>query len=925
MSSTIFNSTIWEKTLGEQSPYALQQPEAVEILRASFKDIRKKADFIAGFVRESQPGLTLHDTSHLDALWETAETIGGETLSLNPVEAYVFGCAVLFHDLGMALALWDEELPELKRSKEYQDILFDRLRAHLQRDPESADYQQVPPELELAALSTRLRDLHAFKARQLPHRSWNFGQQVIYLIEQSDLRIKLGDKIGLISESHWWSVDEIRTFFDRQVISPAPTSFPAEWSVNNIKLSCLLRLADYIHIDDRRAPTLAFAILQPAGLSKQHWTFQHKLSRAACSGDRITFESHSTFKYADHEAWWLAYQTIRSIDQELQAVDNLLADLGTDRFTARGVRGVETPARFATYVKTEDWEPADTQFKISDIRNIIDKFGGRQLYGNRADVPLRELIQNATDALQAKKFYANDHQGQVRVRLYTKSGQEWLEIEDNGIGMSRSALLYGLLDFGNSYWKSNLLRGEHPGLLWSGFQPVGNFGIGFFSVFMIADFIQIITKPVTRGATTLVLEIKDGLATNPILKTPAEGEERLESGTLIRLASRENNLMKRIYQRVAELGDIEVADPLAYACRRIAPALPVDLVSKFESEQPVRILNANDWRDIEPLTLLNRLSGFGPGTKTGWNFERLTYISRFVSPIYRTDGQELIARATLVKRKPSNNSYSGYGAVTVGGLRQSELSRFPGIWLGKNDVVSRDYALPVCSYAELQPWLARQYELVVADGKLAEGEKIEICALLYSLGFQPRQLPVANSTEGWRTYDELAAMDHGDHVLLRFVVRDDEMAHQILPGILCAQLSAPSHQVDQRRGAGEELWRDETLLLQQGRPQYDNEVNHYSMLGLTIRAIAASWGIPESEVAAESLVTLTKWMPIIDVYRNKHGELIKEPVMVIINPARSNRKTIYKKYEAGIKRWIGLDDDQPFDIDSFGGTQAEAG
>src|SRR5690606_13874834 len=106
-----------------------------------------------------------------------------------------------------------------------------------------------------------------------------------------------------------------------------------------------------------------------------------------------------------------------------------------------------------------------------------------------------------------------------------------------------------------SYWKSNLSRKEHPGLLSSEFSPTGNYGIGFFSVFMISNFIQIITKPITEGAQTVVLEFNNGLTFNPILRQARADEQLLESGTTIRIQSKDKNLIDKIYKSVAELSD----------------------------------------------------------------------------------------------------------------------------------------------------------------------------------------------------------------------------------------------------------------------------------------------------------------------------------------------------------------------------------
>lgn len=919
MSNTIFKSSIWLETLDEKSSYSEKYKDEVEVLRSSFKDIRKKAEVVANYINESQPGLTLHDITHLDSLWETAHTIAGQDLKLNPIEAYIFGCSVLFHDLGMALVLWDENLDQLKNSNEYNDLAFELYKRKLQRNPTEKELETIPDDIAKATLYARLRDLHAFKAKELPLKSWHLKKDTIFLIESSDLRNKLGSKIGLIAESHWWNVDDIRIFFKSQIVSPSPTSFPKEWTINNIKLACLLRLADFIHIDDRRAPSLQYALTKPIGVSYNHWNFQNKLNRAFTKDSRLVFESHTNFKYEDNEAWWLSYNTICDIDKEIKSVDNLLSDFNIPCFTSKGVKGIETPLLFSEYIKTENWEPADTQFKISDFQNLIGKLGGKQLYGNRPDVPLRELIQNACDALQAKRHFVKDFKGEIIVKYYEdKNANDCLEIIDNGIGMSKSALLYGLLDFGNSYWKSNLIRKEHPGLLSGGFSPTGNFGIGFFSVFMISDFIQIITKPLNDGANTIVLEFNNGLSFNPILRKAKKEEERHESGTIVRIICAEKGLIDSIYKRIAELSDVKVENPLAYSCRRLAPSLTEKLTVFFKDNLPEIVTNiGNDWTEIDSLTLLKRISGFSSSEEKGWNIERLKYISEFIRPIFREEN-EIIARATIVKQLPANNNYSGHGVVTVGGLKQSIIYRLPGVWLGNNEVVSRDYAKPICTYQELMPWLEEQYNLVIGSDKITEGEKIELASVFYSLGFPSKKLPIANTSEGWKTYDDLVNMKHGDHVLLRFVVNEREDSLKILPNIICSVMGAPVIDIDKERQSQQELWGNDLKKIGEiGEVYYDNQINHRSLFGFTIKAICESWGIDEKEVVKESLVSLTKWMPIIDVYQNKYGEIIKEPVAVIINPKLTTKKKIYKQYENEIKRWIGIDTDTEFNIENF--------
>ena len=57
---------------------------------------------------------TVHDLSHLDALWEMADLIVGTNFILNPAEAFVFGVAVLLHDAGMTVAAYPGGMEELE-------------------------------------------------------------------------------------------------------------------------------------------------------------------------------------------------------------------------------------------------------------------------------------------------------------------------------------------------------------------------------------------------------------------------------------------------------------------------------------------------------------------------------------------------------------------------------------------------------------------------------------------------------------------------------------------------------------------------------------------------------------------------------------------------------------------------------------------
>ena len=70
------------------------------------------------------PGLTLHDVTHLDALWETADLIAGDKYPLNPLEAFVFGSAVLLHDSAMCWEAYANGQQGVRNTTEWKDAFF---------------------------------------------------------------------------------------------------------------------------------------------------------------------------------------------------------------------------------------------------------------------------------------------------------------------------------------------------------------------------------------------------------------------------------------------------------------------------------------------------------------------------------------------------------------------------------------------------------------------------------------------------------------------------------------------------------------------------------------------------------------------------------------------------------------------------------
>lgn len=125
------------------------------------------------------------------------------------------------------------------------------------------------------------------------------------------------------------------------------------------------------------------------------------------------------------------------------------------------------------------------------------------LYSNK-EIFLRELISNASDAadklrfraLSAPELYAGD--GDLRVRVSTDKEKCTLTISDNGIGMSRDEVIDNLGTIAKSGTKAFLESMGSDQVKDS--QLIGQFGVGFYSAFIVADKVTVRTRAAGANA-----------------------------------------------------------------------------------------------------------------------------------------------------------------------------------------------------------------------------------------------------------------------------------------------------------------------------------------------------------------------------------------------------------------------------------------
>src|SRR4051812_41007010 len=141
-------------------------------------------------------------------------------------------------------------------------------------------------------------------------------------------------------------------------------------------------------------------------------------------------------------------------------------------------------------------EPQKMQFK-TELKQLLDLII-HSLY-TKKEIFLRELISNAADAIDKARFEGLKHpellEGDTdwKIRLSVDKEAGTLTVSDNGIGMSRQTLVQDLGTIARSGTKAfieNLKQADvkdRPEL-------IGQFGVGFYSSFMAADRVTVITR-----------------------------------------------------------------------------------------------------------------------------------------------------------------------------------------------------------------------------------------------------------------------------------------------------------------------------------------------------------------------------------------------------------------------------------------------
>jgi molecular chaperone HtpG len=171
--------------------------------------------------------------------------------------------------------------------------------------------------------------------------------------------------------------------------------------------------------------------------------------------------------------------------------------------------------------------PETLEFK-AELKQLLHLIT-HSLYSDR-EIFLRELISNASDAINKVRFDALANADKLegntdwKIKLTPDAAAGTLTVSDNGVGMSRAEVVENLGTVAQSGTKAFLEAAKRAGKSAEAPGLIGQFGVGFYSAFMVADKVTVVTRPAGSNPADGTKWESDGQGTFTV--APAEKPTR---------------------------------------------------------------------------------------------------------------------------------------------------------------------------------------------------------------------------------------------------------------------------------------------------------------------------------------------------------------------------------------------------------------
>jgi len=290
--------------------------------------------------------------------------------------------------------------------------------------------------------------------------------------------------------------------------------------VHPVFLMGLLRISDFLELGPDRAPRIAFRYTDlKSPISRREWTTNQAFRKVSWSNpdsESITIPARpeDIVSFLELQKWLNAIQaeldTTWAVFGETFGSNPHFSKLG---LTVRRVRS-NILDDLEEFRRSSSFAPRRAALDVAGPQ--ILKLFIEPLYGNHPEVGIRELIQNAVDAVRERKAWetkegllkpSDENDVEVWLDDPDENGVATLVVSDRGIGMTEDTVVNYFLTVGASFrrsiaWKMQFeseAAADHSTKIKSKILRSGRFGIGVLSGFLLGDEITVCTRHISSN------------------------------------------------------------------------------------------------------------------------------------------------------------------------------------------------------------------------------------------------------------------------------------------------------------------------------------------------------------------------------------------------------------------------------------------
>ncbi|HVR96384.1 MAG TPA: ATP-binding protein [Thermoanaerobaculia bacterium] len=427
---------------------------------------------------------------------------GGERLLIRPLDEKTW--PELFEQFYLEARRWDQRTlhnilgDQEKKVEEEEDLVVHIRHPKEMPDPEdwSVRYRKF--------LGEFVRRHHARLAHEIA-RSGVPGHRPLTLAR---VPAAIADLAGLVARSHNMSLRDTFLYLKEMHYGRVSCS-----NSRPVFLMALLRIADYLEIRaDRVHPTLQGLQRLRSPISQEEWN-AHLAVHEVRPDDEDKEALFVVAKPPTARTFLKLQRLLQGLQAELDTSWAVLGEVFSLRFPQFGMtlRRVRSNLDDSTqFVKAEkpSYVPARAAFGAAgaDLLKLLIK----PLYGDRPEIGIRELLQNALDAVHELRQYAADkgdpqmesiplpdQEKDIIISIdHDSQGQAWLTVSDKGIGMTAEVVKNYFLTAGASFRASEIWRHIFETQGRSRVLRSGRFGVGALAAFLLGNRVIVSTRHV---------------------------------------------------------------------------------------------------------------------------------------------------------------------------------------------------------------------------------------------------------------------------------------------------------------------------------------------------------------------------------------------------------------------------------------------